>query len=80
MTIHISASLGEILLRVISGIYTVLVALIKSSVNCSLHLDLPVSGYSIVVRYLDRLFVGEPQKETKGLIGKPAGLCSFSRP
>ena len=79
MIIHISASLGEILSRVISGIYTVLAALIKPLVNCSLHLDLPVSGYSIVVRYLDSWYVGEPQKETKGLIGKP-GLCSFSRP
>ena len=36
-----------------SDICTVLVALMKSSVDCSLRLDLSVSGCSIVVRYLD---------------------------
>ncbi|PFX28325.1 D-inositol 3-phosphate glycosyltransferase [Stylophora pistillata] len=38
----------------------------------SVHsLDLSVSGCSIVVRYLDSWYVGEPQKETIGRIGKP---------
>ena len=51
----------------------------KSSVDNRLRLDLSVSGCSIVVRYLDSWYVGEPQKETIGRIGKP-GLCSFGRP
>ena len=41
----------------------------KSSLDCSL--DLSVSGCSIVVRYLNSWYVGEPQKETIGRIGKP---------
>ena len=52
---------------------------IKSSVDCSLRLDLSVSGCSIVVRYLDSWYVGDPQNETIGRIGKP-GLCSFGSP
>ena len=51
----------------------------KSSVDCSLRLDLSVSGCSIVVRYLDSWYVGDPQNETIDRIGKP-GLCSFSSP
>ena len=47
--------------------------------DCGLRLDLSVSGCSIFVRYLDSWYVGEPQKETIGRIGKP-GLCSFGRP
>ena len=37
-----------------SGIYTVLVALMKSSVDYSLRLDLSLSSCSIVVRYLNK--------------------------
>ena len=48
-----------------------LVALMNSSVDCSFRLDLSVNGCSIVVRYLDSWYVGEPQKETVGRIGKP---------
>ena len=48
----------------------------KSSVDCSLRLDLSVSGCSIIVKYLDSCYVGEPQKDSQGRIGKP-GLCSF---
>ena len=43
----------------------------KSSVDCRLRLDFSVSGCSIVVRYLDSWYVGKPQKETVGHIGKP---------
>lgn len=52
---------------------------IKSSADCSLRLDFPVSGCSIVVRYLGSWYAGEPQKETIVRIEKP-GLCSFGRP
>ena len=52
---------------------------IKSSVDCSLRLDLSVSGCSTVFRYLDSCYVGDPQNETIGRIGKP-GLCSFGSP
>ena len=54
-------------------------ASIKFSVDCSLRLDCSVRGCSIVVRYLDVFgiwYVGDPQNETMGHIGKP-GLCSF---
>ena len=54
-------------------------ALMKSSVDCSLRLELSGSGYSFVVRCLDSWYVGEPQKETTDRIEKP-GSCSLGRP
>ena len=62
-----------------SGICKVLVALMKSSLDCSFRLNLSVSGYSIDVRCLDSWYVGEQQKEIIGRIEKP-GLCSLGRP
>ena len=56
-----------------------LIALIKFSVDSSLCLDLSVKGCSIVVKYLDSWYVGDPQNKTMGRIGT-LGLCSFGSP
>ena len=54
-------------------------ASIKFSVDCSLRRDLSVKGCSMVVKYLDSWYVGDPQNDTIGRIGIP-GLCSFGSP
>ena len=63
----------------LSGICIVLMVLMKSSVDCSLRLDSSVKGFSMVVKYLESSYVGDPQNETMGRIGM-LGLCSFGSP
>ena len=62
-----------------SCICAVFIASIKFSVDYSLCLDWSVKSSSIVVKYLDSWYVGDPQKETIGRIGM-FGLCSFGSP
>ena len=61
----------------LTGICIVLMVLMKSSVDCSLCFDSSVKGFSMVVKYLESSYVGDPQNETMGRIGM-LGLCSFS--
>ena len=63
----------------LSGICIVLMVLMKSSVDCSLRLDSSVKGFSMVVKYLESSYVGDPQNETMGRIGMLC-LCSFGCP
>ena len=44
-------------------------ASIAFSVDCSLCCDLLVSGCSMVVKYLESSYVGNPEKETIGRMG-----------
>ena len=53
-----------------------LIALIKFPADYSLCLDSSVKGCTIVVKYLDSWYVGDPQNETMGRIGT-LGSCSF---
>ena len=56
----------------LSGVCFVLMALMKFSVDCSLCLDSAVRGFSMVVKYLESSYVGEPQNETM-----VTGLCQI---
>ena len=56
-----------------------LMALMKFSVDCSLCLDSSVRGFSMVVKYLESSYFGDPQNETMGRMGM-LGLCSFGSP
>ena len=62
-----------------SGVCIALMALMKLSVDCSLCLDSSVRGFSMVVKYLESSYVGDPQNETMGHMGM-LGLCSFGSP
>ena len=53
--------------------------LMKSSVNCSLCLDSSVRGFSMVVKYLESSYVGDPKNETMGRMCM-LGLGSISAP
>ena len=55
----------------LSGICTVLIASIKLSVDCSLHLDLSDSVRGCIFSS----YVGDPQNETIGLIGILDLIC-----
>ena len=63
----------------LSGICLVLMVLMKSSVNCSLCLDSWVRGFSMVVKYLESSYVGDPKNETMGRMCM-LGLGSFGAP
>ena len=50
----------------LSGICIVFMVLMKSSIDCSLCLDSSIIGFSMVVKYLESSYVGDPQNETMG--------------
>ena len=62
-----------------SGVCIVLMALMKFSVDCILCLYSAVRGFSMVVKYLESSYVGDPQNETMSRMGM-LGLCSFGSP
>ena len=64
----------------LSGICIVLMVLMKSSVDCSLRFDSSVRGFSMVVKYLESSYVGDPQNETMGRMSGMLVLCSFGSP